>query len=217
MRVVTGTFQVSGRPQSIRFIMIRGGCTQSGEAHPIQATMKGGAMKYSTTPLFVVPILIATMILVLAQPSLSATSAERATLRGVTALNVIVTTRIDDEGAKRLGVTEAQIQADTEATLTKAGIKVAKNVRPYLLVSLSIISISHPAVDGILAYVYTAQIKFRQGAVIDSTGTRESVTTWDETRFGAATPTKDMNTRIRTSIRTLVGEFAKDYQTANHN
>ena len=172
-------------------------------------------MKYSTNPLFVVPLLIATMLPVFDQPVFSATSVERETLRGVTALNVLVTTRIDDEGAKRLGITKDQIQADTEQILTKAGIKVARNVRPYLLVTLSIISISHPTVDGILAYVYTAQIKFRQDAVIDSTGTRASVTTWDETRYGASTPTKNMNAQIRTYIRTLVMEFAKDYQAAN--
>jgi hypothetical protein len=70
-------------------------------------------------------------------------------------------------------------------------------------------------VDGNLAHVHTAQIKFRQGAVIDSTGTRASVTTWDETRFGAATPTKNMNARIRTSLNTLVGEFVKDYLAEN--
>jgi hypothetical protein len=177
--------------------------------------MKGGAMKYSTNSLFVVPLLIATVILVSSQPSLSATTAEMETLRGVPALNVLVTTRIGDKGAQGLGITKEQIQADTMKTLTKAGIKVAKNVRPYLLVSLSIISISHPTVDGILAYVYTAQIKFRQGAVLDSTGTRASVTTWDETRYGASTPTKNMNAQIRGSISALVGEFAKDYQTAN--
>jgi hypothetical protein len=172
-------------------------------------------MKYSTNPLFVVPVLIATMILFFAQPGFSATSAERETLRGVTALNVLVTTRMGDGGAQRLGITEDQIRADTEQTLTKAGIKVAGNIRPYLLVTLSIISISHPTVDGILAYVYTAQVKFRQGAVIDSTGTRASVTTWDETRYGASTPTKNMNAQIRTYIRSLVTEFARDYQAAN--
>ena len=172
-------------------------------------------MKYSTNPLFVVPVLIATMILFFDQPGFSATSAERETLRGVAAMNVLVTTRIGDRGAQRLGITEDQIQADTEQTLTKAGIKVAKDVRSYLLVSVSVISISHPTVDGILAYVYTAQIKFRQGAVIDSTGMRASVTTWDETRYGASTPTKNMNAQIRASIRTLVTEFAEDYQAAN--
>lgn len=172
-------------------------------------------MKYSTKPLFLVPVLIATMILAFNQPSFSATSLERETLRGVAALNVLVTTRIGDEGAKGLGITKDQLQSDAEGTLTKAGIKVAKDVRSYLLVSLSIISISHPTVDGILAYVYTAQIKFRQGAVLDSTGTRASVTTWDETRFGAATPTKNLNTRIRNDLNTLVGEFVKDYLAEN--
>jgi len=172
-------------------------------------------MKYSTKTLFVVPLLIAGMILGFSRPSFSATSAEMETLRGVSALNVLVTTRIGDPGAKGLGITKEQIQADTVKTLTKAGIRVAKNVRPYLLVSLSIISISHPTVDGILAYVYTAQIKFRQGAVIDSTGTRASVTTWDETRYGASTPTKNMNAQIRGSICALVREFAKDYRAAN--
>ena len=172
-------------------------------------------MKYSTNPLFLVPVLIAAVILVFYQPSLAATSSERETLRGVAALNVLVTTRIGDEGAEGLGITDHQLQADAEGTLTKAGIKVAKNVPSYLLVSLSIISISHPTVDGILAYVYTAQVKFRQGAVLDSTGTRASVTTWDETRFGAATPTKNLNARIRNDLNTLVGEFVKDYLAEN--
>ena len=166
MRVVTGTFQVSGRPQSIRYISVHRGCTQSREAPPIQATMKGGAMKYSTNPLFVVPVLIATMILVFARPSFSATSSERETLRGVAALNVLVTTRIGDEGAKRLGITKDQIQADTEQTLTKAGIKVAKNVRPYLLVSLSIISISHP-LSFLASSAANSKITFTPTAILE--------------------------------------------------
>jgi hypothetical protein len=81
--------------------------------------------------------------------------------------------------------------------------------------SVSLISISHPTVDGILAYVYTAQLKFRQGAVIDSTGKRASVTTWDETRFGAATPAQYLDIRIRQSINTLVSAFVKDYLSQN--
>jgi hypothetical protein len=182
---------------------------------PVHAAMKGDTMQYSTRSRLLVPFLMSVMLLLSTQPSFSATSAEMETLRGVEALNVLVTTRIGDAGAQGLGITKEQIQADTERTLTKAGVKVAKNVRPYLLVSLSIISISHPTVDGILAYVYTAQIKFRQGAVLDSTGTRASVTTWDETRYGASTPTKNMNAQIRGSISGLVGEFARDYLTAN--
>ncbi len=177
--------------------------------------MKGDVMKSITDPLLLVPVLIATMILVLAEPSFSATSAERETLRGVKALNVLVKARLDDKGAKALGITDAQLKADTEKTLKEAGIKVAGNVRPYLLLVVSVISISHPTVDGILAYVYTAQLKFRQGGIIDSTGTRASVTTWDETRFGATTPATYLDVRMRQTINTLVDVFVRDYLAVN--
>ena len=155
------------------------------------------------------------MILVFSKPSFCGTSAERETLRGVKALNVVVKARIGDEGAKGLGISQGQLQADMEQTLRKAGIQVARNARPYLLLSVSLLSISHPTVKGVLAYVYTAQLKFRQGAVLDSTGTRASVTTWDETRFGAATPTKDLDKRIRKSVNALVGAFVEDYVAEN--
>ncbi len=165
-------------------------------------------------PLLVL-IFIAFVMLVLPRASFSSTSSEAETLRGVKALNVVVKARIGDEGAKGLGITQEQLQADVEQSLRQAGIRVAGNVRPYLLLSVSLFSISHPTVKGVLAYVYTAQLKFRQGAVLDSTGTRASVTTWDETRFGAATPTKDLDKRIRKSVNALVGAFVKDYLAEN--
>jgi hypothetical protein len=158
---------------------------------------------------------MAALILVFPRPSTPATSAERDTLRGVHAVNVLVKARLGDKGSKVLGITEEHLRADTEATLKNAGIQVDGNARPYLLLSVSLISISHPTVDGILAYVYTAQLKFRQGAVIDSTGKRASVTTWDETRFGAATPAKYLDIRIRQSINALAAEFVKDYRAVN--
>lgn len=177
--------------------------------------MKGDAMRGSTNPLLLVLVLLTTMILVVPEPSLSATSAERDTLRGVKALNVLVKARLGDKGAQALGITDAQLKADTEKTLREAGIHVAGNVRPYLLLVVSIISISHPTVDGILAYVYTAQLKFRQGGVIDSTGERASVTTWDETRFGATTPATYLDVRLRQTINTLVDVFVRDYLAVN--
>jgi hypothetical protein len=77
------------------------------------------------------------------------------------------------------------------------------------------ISISHPRIDGILAYVYTAQLKFRQGALIDSTSSRATATTWDEVRFAASSPTKNLDSRIRKSLGTLVSAFVNDYLAAN--
>jgi hypothetical protein len=120
-----------------------------------------------------------------------------------------------DAGGQGLGLTQEKLEKDLEKTLTTAGIKIAPNVKPYLLLSFSIISISHPRIDGILAYVYTAQLKFRQGALIDSTGTRATATTWDEVRFAASSPTKNLDRRIRKSINTLVSSFVNDYLAAN--
>ncbi len=177
--------------------------------------MKGIFMKGRTNPLSIVPILISVAVLALADPCFSTTSAERDTLRGVEALNVLAKVRLGDEGARALGITDAQLKTDTEKTLEEAGIKVAGNVRPYLLLVVSVISISHPTVDGILAYVYTAQLKFRQGGVIDSTGERANVTTWDETRFGATTPATYLDVRLRQTINTLVDVFVRDYLAVN--
>jgi len=177
--------------------------------------MKGDAMRGSRNPFWLVFALIATMIAGLDTPSFSATSSERETLHGVEALNVLVRVKTQDAGARSLGITQEKLQKDLEETLTTAGIKVAPNARPYLLLSVSMISISHPRIDGILAYVYTAQLKFRQGAIIDSTGTRATATTCDEIRFGASSPTKNLDSRIRKSIKALVSSFVNDYLTAN--
>lgn len=172
-------------------------------------------MKGSVNRLVVVIALIMTMLVVLDQPSFSAESREKETLRGVEAFDVLVRVRAGDAGAKKLGITQDQLQADLETTLKKAGIKVVRNAGPYLLLSVSIISISHPRIDGILAYVSSAQLKFRQGAVLDTTGTRATVTTWDEIRFGARSPTKYLDKRIRGSIGALVDIFVKDYLAVN--
>ena len=158
---------------------------------------------------------VAAIVVILDAPAFSATSEERETLRGVEGLRVLVRVRIADEGAQSLGLTQEKLQKDLEATLSTAGIKVAPNVKPYLLLSFSMISISHPRIDGILAYVYTAQLKFRQGALIDSTGTRATATTWDEVRFAASSPTKNLDSRIRKSVSALVGAFVNDYLAAN--
>ena len=172
-------------------------------------------MRESRNQVRLVFALIATMLVVLDAPSFSATSEERETLRGVEALRVIVRVRMADAGAQSMGLTQERLQKDLEATLTGAGIRVAGNVKPYLLLSFSMISISHPRIDGILAYVYTAQLKFRQGALIDSTGTRATATTWDEVRFAASSPTKNLDRRIMQSINALVGSFVDDYLAAN--
>jgi hypothetical protein len=177
--------------------------------------MKGDAMRGSRNQLWLVLALIATMLAVFDKPSFSATSEERETLRGVEALRVIVRVRMADADAQSLGITQEGLQADLEKTLTTAGIKVAPNVKPYLLLSVSMISISHPRIDGVLAYVYTAQLKFRQGALIDSTGTRATATTWDEVRFAASSPMKNLDSRIRKSINILVSSFVNDYLAAN--
>jgi len=177
--------------------------------------MKGDAMRRRTIQVWLVFALIPTMLVVFDRPSFSATSAERETLHGVEALNVLVRVKMQDAGAQSLGITQEKLQKDLEQTLTTAGIRVAPNVRPYLLLSVSMISISHPRIDGILAYVYTAQLKFRQGAIIDSTGTRASATTWDEIRFGASSPTQNLDSRFRKSINALVTSFVNDYLTAN--
>lgn len=172
-------------------------------------------MKVLTNSRFFVLVSIVSALVLFDEASFASTSAERDTLRGIAAVRVLVKASFADEGARSLGITEEQLLADAEQTLRRAGIKVASNVQPYLLLSVSILSISHPRAEGTLAYVYTAQLKLRQGALIDSNATRASVTTWDETRFGASTPTQRLKELIRQSVNALVGDFIRDYRAAN--
>ena len=172
-------------------------------------------MKGSINRLVLVFALIMNLLVVLDKPSFSAESGEKETLRGVNGFDVFVRVRAGDAGADQLGITQDQLQTDLQTTLKKAGIRVMKNAGPYLLLSVSLISISHPRVDGILAYVSSVQLKFRQRAVLDTTGTPATVTTWDEIRFGARSPTKHLEERFRKSIDVLVDSFVNDYLAAN--
>ena len=157
----------------------------------------------------------ASVLAIPGKPSFSAESRETSTLRGAGALKVFVRLKVGDAGAQRLGLTQNQLQTDLEAKLKKAAIPLAKNAGSYLVLSVSILSISHPTVDGILAYVSTAQLKFLQGATLDANGQRATVTTWDEVRFGAMSPAKDLDKRIRGSIGGLVDKFVADYLAEN--
>jgi hypothetical protein len=177
--------------------------------------MKGAAMKGSVTRFAIIFTLTGLLLGVWGNPSFSAESQERESLRGVEAFGVFVRVRAGDAGAKKLGITREKLQRDVEARLGKAGIRIAENVGPHLLLSVSLISISHPTVDGILAYLSSVQLKFRQGAVLDASSVRTTATTWDEIRFGARTPTKYLDKHIRQSIGALVDAFVSDYLAVN--
>ena len=172
-------------------------------------------MKASEIRFAIVFALIGVMLGILEKPAFPAESKERESLQGIGAFGLFVRVRAGDAGAEKLGITEEQLQQDVEARLGKAGIKVVQNVEPYLLLSVSIISLSHPTVDGILAYLSSVQLKFRQGAVLDAGGGRATVTTWDEIRFGARSPTKYLDQHIRQSIGALVDVFVSDYLAAS--
>jgi hypothetical protein len=150
-------------------------------------------------------------------PVFSAEELERETLRGVKGFDLFVRVRARDAGAKQLGITQDLVRRDVEERLEKAQVKPVRNAGAHLIVTVSILSISHPRVDGILAYVTTVQMKFRQGAVLDTTGTRAAVTTWDEIRFGATSPTKNLDKQIRRYIGDLADVFLHDYLAANTN
>jgi len=174
-------------------------------------------MTGSATRRFFVLAVTASLLAIVGKPSFSAESKERNTLRGAGALKVFVRLRTGDAAATRLGITQDQLQTDLEKKLQKAGIPLSKNAGSYLVLSVSILSISHPTVQGILAYVSTAHLKFLQGATLEANGQRATVTTWDEVRFGAMSPAKNLDQRIRGSIGGLADKFIEDYLAENPN
>src|SRR5882724_257740 len=95
---------------------------------------------------------------------------DRATLKGVTAMNIV----IEDlsPGVERNSLTRSQLQTSVELQLRQSGIRVDDTAPAYLYVAATSV-----LKDG-ATYVYSIDVEFYQSVVIFRTGERATASTW---------------------------------------
>jgi|PlaIllAssembly_1097288.scaffolds.fasta_scaffold259141_2 hypothetical protein len=104
-------------------------------------------------------IILTLALLLLTVPAWADPPSERATLKGITAVTVVV--EDVETGAERSGFTTSQLQADVELRLRLAGIIVRPTSEGTLYVNATIVKAkTHPL------YAFKIQVQYRQGVVL---------------------------------------------------
>jgi hypothetical protein len=131
-------------------------------------------------------------------------------LKGHQSIGVIVeelTSEIENKG-----ITRAQIQADVELALRKAGIKVDNNSPSALYLNASIMRTKTS--EGIeIGLAYDIQLSFQQPATLSVNKSIDIVTTWNKGVL--ATTGRDNFRAIRDDINDYVSQFINDFLAAN--
>ena len=140
---------------------------------------------------------------------------EQETLRGITALHVVVN-GLENE-IEQYGLTREKIQNDLKTKLGMAGIKVlSKDERvelqgtPFLTLMVGILRAF--TTEDTEFYFISIVIKLRQNVYLErEPGTLvRGITTWSNTRFGI-----NFAQNIRSEINDAVDQFFKAYTAAN--
>jgi hypothetical protein len=131
----------------------------------------------------------------------------RPTLKGITEVAVVV----EDPGADAIkdGLTIDQLQTDVELRLRKAGIKVSKEVSPYLYVNAHLLkSTTYPGL-----YAYHCEVSFQQRVTVMANGVVAYAATWSTGGIGIVGQA-DMKT-VRDDVGDLVDSFLNAYLSVN--
>jgi hypothetical protein len=146
-------------------------------------------------------------LLVLTVPAWADTALERATLKGITAVTVVVE-GLDTE-TERAGVTTAQLRTDVELQLRQAGILVRPASEGTLYVNASLVRAKrHPL------YAFKIQLQYRQAVVLSRAHEIPSVaTTWETGGTGILDASRLRE--VRTFVGDLVAQFVNAYLEQN--
>jgi hypothetical protein len=130
----------------------------------------------------------------------------RATLKGITAIKVVVESLGPD--VEKDGLTSEQVRAEVEQRLGQAGITVDPSAAEYLYVKIS--TVKPPS--GF--YAYSLHIEFRQPVSLlrDSSVVAYAIT-WDAGRIGTVGAANLRN--LRNSVAGTVDEFITAYREQN--
>jgi hypothetical protein len=134
---------------------------------------------------------------------------ERATLRGVTGITVLVE-GINPDAVKD-GLTTEQIQTDVELHLRKAGVNVLTSSPTYLYVNAHALK-GQDAVGGI--YVYNCEVSLHQPVVVAATAAVAIVPTWSASYLGLV-GRNNIARSVRDEVADLVDQFLNAYLAAN--
>ena len=166
----------------------------------------------TTTPLAVM-IVLALALTALGQDDPSA----RATLRGLAGVNVVIEDLPLELDAERAGLTRATLQADTEAQLREAGIRVLNDSewqtapgRPWLFVRVR--TMRPNAATPVYAYVISVDLMQRTTLARDPS-IHAIAMTWTTGQIGTVGGTH--LSRVRESLRTHVDTFISAYWAVN--
>ncbi len=134
------------------------------------------------------------------------------TLRGIEGVQIVIGDLNPD--AVRDGLNKNLLEGDVLRTLIGAGIDVlARQERlqtpgaPWLYVSVGTVKTK------LGSHVYSVSVALFQDALLDCSGVRTTVQTWERGTFGM-TRSHDLR-RIRQVVGDLVGVFVKDYLAMN--
>ena len=162
---------------------------------------------------WIVGILLTLLIPNLAQGQ---SNARRESLRGLGGVEVLVE-KIDPQ-AERFGLTQSQVQTDTELRLRKAGIRVlseentAKQGSPFLYVNINTSEAKEKAISGVFSY--SIVLELRQRVILErDTSIRVMGTTWTITSKGVVGQNKLPS--LREIVADYVDEFINDYLAVN--
>ena len=149
-----------------------------------------------------------TALLLVAMPLLASDGSDnRQSLKGITALDVLIENLRPSEIAD--GLTKDQLQTDVEMRLRKAGVTVVKDVNaPYLYINVNLFK------DPNGLYSYHFAVEFSQTVVTVSNQTSLSVPTWSVGQVGTVGRQK-MSGAVRAIVGDMVDEFLSAYFSAN--
>lgn len=176
--------------------------------------------KPRTKLLVMARVTLLVLITALVSPALADSEFERATLKGLTGVNVLVEKLHAD--VEREGLAQSTLRTDVELKLRQAGIRVLTEKEmlatptrgaPYLY-----LTVGATKGTGTLAGVYSLYIRLelRQSVILERNPsiTSVGVTTWDSTAHLGIVPVHSLSA-VRGIVRDAVDEFINAYLAAN--
>jgi len=134
------------------------------------------------------------------------TPQDRATLKGITGVQVVVET-IDPE-VERHGLTQSQVQTDLELRLTQAGIKVVSSSSASLRVNIQCMRVMLYRV-----YAYSLEVALQQPVRLDRNLriSHVSAPTWSLSNSGVIPPqrVRELRSRVIEQVDQFISAYLK--------
>ena len=153
-------------------------------------------------------IVLTVALLILAVPAWGQDgAAQRATLKGITIVEVVVEAM--DPVAEQDGLTRAQLQTDVEVRLRQAGITVGPTLTGHLYVNVDTVKGDHGQ-----TYAYNVSVQYVQQVVLARDPKAPIfATTWDTGGVGMMAASRLHE--VRQDVANYVDQFIKAYLEQN--